>query len=522
MSKFYLLKSAILASILAVSVAFSGNALAQKSKDTLRIAFTDPISKVDLVYDPKPEIALTARIVYDGLVFFDDFTGKFHPLLAKSWKRISPTVMEFNLRDDVKFHDGSEFDADDVVYTINWLINPKTRIRFKTNYIWISKVEKLSKYKVRISTKRPSAVGLMRLAKSILIYPSDTHSKLKSKATFGRHPIGTGPLKVTQVDPNKGIIMVRNEDYKHGGTWKPKPKIKTIIAKSIPDTQTQMAQLLTGGIDLMRSVPKDQVDSLKSNPALAATATTGLLYTYLSMDSVNRSGKKMLSDQRVRKAISMSFDRLAVARAVLAGGDKVQTLDSMCLRVQKGCDFSTKPPAFDRAGAKKLLAEAGYPNGFDVNITALGSAGPIAVAVAGELRKVGIRGKVNPVSFGVYRKQQRQGKFEILVSLWSSGGLPDASSTLNVFFAKGRKGKWSPRNYWHDEIINKARIKGGAILDEAKRRAVYKKAYDRVNEKNYIMPISTLPTSFVHTKDLVIEQGSLSPYGAALNHMSWK
>ncbi len=75
MSKFYLIKSAILASILAASVAFSGNALAQKSKDTLRIAFTDPISKVDLVFDPKPEIALTARIVYDGLVFFDDFTG---------------------------------------------------------------------------------------------------------------------------------------------------------------------------------------------------------------------------------------------------------------------------------------------------------------------------------------------------------------------------------------------------------------------------------------------------------------
>ena len=109
-----------------------------------------------------------------------------------------------------------------------------------------------------------------------------------------------------------------------------------------------------------------------------------------------------------------------------------------------------------------------------------------------------------------------------MVSLWSSGGLPDASSTLNVFFAKGRKGKWSPRNYWHDEIINKARIKGEAILDPEKRKAVYKVGYDRVNQMNYILPISTLPTSFVHSKDLVIEDGSLSPYGAALNHMHWK
>ena len=504
------------------SIVFTTNALAQKSKDTLRIAFADPISVIDLAYDPKPEIALTARIVYDGLVHYDDFTGKFYPLLAKSWKRIDAKTMDFDLRDDVKFHDGSEFDADDVVYTINWLINPKTRIRFKTNYIWINKVEKINKYKVRIHTKRPVAVGLMRLAKSILIYPSDTHGKLKAKNTFGKKPIGTGPLKVTQVDPNKGIILVRNDDYNHGGTWKPKPKIKTIIAKSIPDVQTRIAQLLTGGTDLIRSVPKDQVDHLKKNPALAATATGGLLYTYLSMDSVNRSGNKALSDQRVRKAISMGFDRLAVARAVLAGGDKVKTLDSMCLRVQKGCDFSTKPPAFNRVAAKKLLAEAGYPKGFEVSITALGSAGPVAVAVAGELRKIGIRGKVKPVSFGVYRKLQRQGKFEILVSLWSSGGLPDASSTLNVFFAKGRKGKWSPRNYWHDEIINKARIEGGAILDPEKRKAVYKVGYDRVNQMNYILPISTLPTSFVHSKDLVIEDGSLSPYGATLNHIHWK
>ncbi|MEE2998884.1 MAG: ABC transporter substrate-binding protein, partial [Pseudomonadota bacterium] len=110
---------------LIVSVAITSGAMAQKSKDTLRIGFADPISVVDLAYDPKPEIALTARIVFDGLVHYDDFTGKFYPLLAKSWKRINPKTMDFELRNDVKFHDGSEFDADDVVYTINWLISPK-------------------------------------------------------------------------------------------------------------------------------------------------------------------------------------------------------------------------------------------------------------------------------------------------------------------------------------------------------------------------------------------------------------
>lgn len=178
--------------IITIIVGFSiaNNSLAQKTKDTLRVAFADPISVVDLAYDPKPETALTARIVYDGLVHYDDFTGKFYPLLAKSWKRIDSKTMDFELRQDVKFHDGSEFDADDVVYTINWLKNPKTRIRFKTNYIWINKVEKINKFKVRIHTKRPVAVGLMRLAKSILIYPSDTHGGLKAKNNFGKNQLG--------------------------------------------------------------------------------------------------------------------------------------------------------------------------------------------------------------------------------------------------------------------------------------------------------------------------------------------
>ena len=403
-----------------------------------------------------------------------------------------------------------------MVYTVNWLINPKTKIRFKTNYNWIKNVEKLGQYKVRITSKRPTAVGLMRLAKSIPIYPSDTHGKLKAKSDFGKNPIGTGPYKVTLVNPNKGIVMVRHDGYKHGGTWKPLPAIKTVTARHYPDLQSRVAQLITGNVDLVRSIPKDQVEALKANPNLANTATNGLLYSYLSMDSVNRSGKKMLSDQRVRKAISMAIDRKTVANAVLAGGDKVKVIDAMCFRVQKGCDYSTKPPGFDRAAAKKLMAEAGYADGFDVEITALGFSRHMAVAVAGELRKIGIRGKVDPVNFGVFRKKDRLGKFQILVSLWSSGGLPDASSTMNRFFSG------SPSDYWRDPVLQKFRKLGGAEMNEAKRREYYKQAYDHVNKMNYVLPISTLPTVFVHDKNLTIKEGSLSPYGAVLNHMSWK
>ena len=119
----------------------AGPALAQKSKDTLRIGFYDPISIVDATHDPKPETGFLSRAVYDNLLAYDRKSGEFKPALAKSWKRIGAKSIEFKLRDDIKFHDGSEFDADDVVYTIYWMANPKVIFRIKTRYLWINNAE---------------------------------------------------------------------------------------------------------------------------------------------------------------------------------------------------------------------------------------------------------------------------------------------------------------------------------------------------------------------------------------------
>ena len=350
-----------------------GSAFAQKSKDTLRIAFGDPISMVDINYDPKPESALTARIVYDGLLHFDDFNAKFRPLLAKSWRRVDPLTLEFDLREDVKYHDGSPFDADDVVYTINWVINPKTKLRFKSNWRWIAGVEKLGKYKLRVKAKFPAAMGLMRLAKSTPIYPSDSHGALKQKRNFGKKPIGTGPWKVAQVDSNRGVVLVANP-IKHGGDYKNVTNIGKVHAIPVPDRQTQIAQLLTGGVDMVRGLQRDQIKDLSKNPAFGVTVTTGLLYTYISMDAAGRSGKKQLQDIRVRRAILHAIDREKIQQNVVAGGAGAKPIEALCFRIQQGCDYNPVTVAYDPAKSKKLLAQAGYGDGFKVTVTALGLA----------------------------------------------------------------------------------------------------------------------------------------------------
>lgn len=508
-------------SSLTAAIALSGVLLtapaaqADKKSDSLRIAFHDPISMIDIIYDPKPETQFTSNLVFDTLLYFDDWKQEFKPLLAESWKRIDAKTWEFKLRQDVKFHDGSAFDADDVVYTINWVANPKVRFRIKSRFLWIAGADKIDQYTVRVRTKRPAAGGLMRLAKSTPIFPSDVHGALKRKSAFGKKPVGTGPYRATQVDPNKGIVVVRNAAYRHGGDAKPAGRIERIEIRHIPDVQTQIAELLTGRLDMVHGVPKDQTDALTADPRFEVTYSPGLFIYYISIDAAGRSGKAELRNIKVRKAIMHAVNRTAIRENLIPGGAKAPVADALCFRFQRGCDFTTKPPAFDPAAAKKLLAEAGLANGFPVVLT---STAPreIVEAIAGNLRAVGIEASVDKLTFGAYRKKQRAGKIQILVNPWSSGGLADVESTVGFFFAK------SARNSTGDPELTRLARGVSSSFDEAKRRAISRTLFDRVNQQHYIMPVTARPTAFLHAKGLEIKTGALDTFGAYGFRMRWK
>ena len=490
-------------------------ALADKKGDSLRVAFHDPISMIDIIFDPKPETQFTSNLVFDTLLYFDDWKHEFKPLLAKSWKRIDAKTLEFKLREDVKFHDGSAFDADDVVYTINWVADKKVRFRIKSRFLWIAGADKIDKYTVRVRTKRPYAAGLMRLAKSTPIFPSDVHGALKRKSAFGKNPVGTGPYKATQVDPNKGIVLVKNPDYRHGGTVKPAGTIGRITVRHIPDVQTQIAELLTDRLDLVHNVPKDQIDAMTADPRFEVTYSPGLFIYYISLDAAGRSGRAELQNIKVRKAIMHAVNRPAIRKNLIPGGANAPDVDALCFRFQRGCGYSTKPPAYDPGAAKKLLAEAGVAGGFPVVLT---STAPreIVEAIAGNLRAVGIKASVDKLTFGAYRKKQRSGKIQILVNPWSSGGLADIGSTAGFFFAK------SARNYTGDPELTKLVRGSSATFDDKKRRAISAKLFDRVNQQHYIMPISARPTAYLHAKGLEIKTGALDTFGAYGFRMRWK
>ena len=509
--------SILLAIVCVTNVIVVEGALAQKSKDTIRFGLYQPIKILDRIYNPHPETNLTAPAVFDNLLFYDAGERVYKPQLATSWKRIDKKTMEFNLRKNVKFHDGSDFDADDVVYMVKFVTDPKTRFRFKgSRFGWIAGVEKVNQFTVRFKSKRPYAPILSRLATGLAIYPSDVHGALKVKSDFGRNPVGTGPYKVTKVDPNQGIHFEKNENYYNGG--KPAGKVKKLIARPIPDKQTQIAQLMAGGLDIMYNVPKDQGENLAGNPNISITVSPTVSFVYVLFDSADRSGFGHFTKKKVRKAVLHAIDRNALVKALVPSQLHGQPLQrAICHDWHVGCVSSIPPTRHNLSKAKKLLAEAGVPNGFDVEITTWGPSRQIAEAVSGQLRKVGIKAKVDHLKIGGFVKKRARGKVQMFVSLWDNGGAaPDVDVTAGFFFMKGS------RNYMGDTELTASHMAGQVTFDLDKRKAIYQAAFDRVNDQAYMMPIVPLPVVLAHTKGVVVHKSDMHPEGFELNKVSWK
>ncbi len=513
---FVLIARSIGAVAFTCAVALAIPAYAQKSKDTVRIAFTDPIEPADAYFFSKPEQGAITRSIYDGLVHFDDINGKFRPLLAKSWKWINTTTLEMEIRDDVKFHNGKKFTIDDVVYQLNWAIDPKSNHQQPRAVDWIKSVEKLSGTKIRINAKQPDALALLRLAKSVWIYDADLHGKLADKRDYGRKsPNGTGPYKITSFNENEGISAERVDSYNIGAYWKNASNIKRIQAMAIPDDQARIAHLLTDRIDVLKETSPDQTRELVKDPRFASTALNGMNFTYFMLDATGRAGQKALTDARVRRALFMAVNRQELATNLLPEG--TQLMDALCFKFMTACGYNTQPPAYNPEAAKKLLAEAGYPNGFEIAITDyMPETAATAVKVAGDLHKIGIKANIQKLTFTTLRKARDEGKLQALVAYYTMAGGPDASAGLDFFYRE------DSRDYARDKSITEAMDKGAAELDEEKRRKIYQDVFDRINEQSYIMTMTTLPTVFVHTQEVAIRPGSLEPYGALGRDFFWR
>ena len=509
--------AAVLAAGLAV-ISWPDIVLAQKAKDTLRLAQTDNIAILDQWIDPRPEVEFNAEAAYDTLIGFDDAKNEYVGILAKSFKRVDPRTLEFDLHDNVTWSDGEKFDADDVVYTFNWVLDPKTKLRFKEAYTWIEKVEKAGPYKVRFISKVAIPWDLARLSTQSYVLPQHIHGPLADKQDFGRTPVGTGPYRYIQVDKNHGLVAVKRDTYPQASSAKTAPTIGRLAVSAVGDAGTITALLMAGQIDIARNLPGDQATMLAERPDLQLSLREAQGSQYLMIDVVGRSGKKELTDKRVREAIMAAIDTGPYLTIIFGDKVKVSRPAALCSPNMVGCAQSEPFVKYDPARAKKLLAEAGYANGFDVAITAREGAGSqIAQIMAGQLRAVGIRASIELETFASYRDKQRDGKLQLLVSGYGGGGLPDVAQVLNFFFAE------DPRNYHgRPEFFDLAK-RINLEMDPVKRKQQVSELLDEVTRMHYLVPLTPTSNIYVHSKDVAIRSGWPSNgYGITMSEVSWR
>ncbi|HXE28409.1 MAG TPA: ABC transporter substrate-binding protein [Stellaceae bacterium] len=505
----------VIAALLGVLMLSGRPAFAGKADDTLRIAVNDWWPTLDPYQFPLDEAAVFFRTVYETLISYDERAHKFVPRLAKSWKRIDDKTIEFDLRDDVKFHNGDKFDADDVVATINYIGDPKVKFRFKKLYDWVAKVEKLGPYKVRVTSKSAFATDLETMAYRFYIYDSKVLAKLDNKADYGRlGAIATGPYRMVSLNQQKMVLERFDGYYDKSPNALHRAPIKHIIVTPIPDRQTQIAQFMTGNIDIIRNVTADTAREVGKDPNARVTATHAGLMLYVQLDALGRSDNKVMKDQRVRKAFMEAIDRKELARTVIPGGESAEMLDGICVPADVGCASSTKPAEYNPEDAKKLLAEAGYPNGFDLEFDVHEPIKEIGEAIAGQLRKVGIRASVRPLPIALYVRMRGEGKFTAFLGFYPTGAQPDMDNIFDLFFN-------DTRDYWGDPVIQAAQKAGAIENDEAKRREIYKAGIDQVNKMNYILPVADLPLVMLHSKDVRILEDTLSPINTGVDDFAW-
>ena len=507
-----------LALSLAANMFNPGVAHAQKSKDTLRVAVTDSIAGVDALYFAGFDGFITNKVVQDTLVYWDTVDKKLKPQLASEWKRVDANTIDFKLHQGVKFHNGQDFTADDVVYTFQHAIDPKYKFRLKDRYSFVKSVEKLDNYSVRLHLTKGSGVDLINLSSYPPILPAAVHAKYENKADFARETVGTGPYRLTSLD-SSGVVFQKSPNYTWGSAF-PAGRIDKVMLSTIGDKQTQIAKVLIGELDMIFDIDLDQAKRVvESNKdyRLHVSPTAG--FFFLNFDTANRSGISPFGDKRLREAVLSALDLKAFRTTYVPKMEPDQILSSFCHPVLDPCtpDLAQKLPDYNPARAKALLAEAGFAKGFDVEILTWSPSKIISEAVAGELRKVGIRATVNNAARNVFTKLRGDGKAVMQVTIWDNGGEPDIERTANYFF-----GADIPQNYVQSAELGKLAAEGREEIDADKRRQIYDKLFGMVNAERYIAPLIPAPSLIVHTKDLAFDTTPIiRGQGFGFNQMGW-
>lgn len=475
-----------------LSVFTVGPALAQKSADTLRWASTASITAVDPYFNAHREaMIVNGQLVWDTLVYRDPASGEYKPLLAKAWRWLNDTTIEFTLREDVKFHDGVGLKADDAVYTINYVSDPKNKINVQSNVNWIKNAEKTGNYTFKLNLKAPFPPAFEYIASLIAILPVDFFGANGAAGGNGRL-VGTGPYKLKSFVPGTSIDVERFDGY-FANSPKGKPTIKNIRYRVVPEVSTQMGELLSGGLDWMWYVPPDQAKRLASVKNVSVEASETMRISFLSLNTREMATPNPMLKLKVRQAIAHAVDRDKIAKFVVGAGSSVPM--AACYKTQFGCRQDVAQFKYDPALSKKLLTEAGYPDGLTIELAAHRSR-EWTEAVASYLNAVGIKTNITFLQYAATYERVTNNTVHIYLGDWGSYSINDVSAILNNFFTL------APNDMTQDKELAERLKAASATVDSKVRMANYDKVVAKIASEVYWLPLWVHPVVYAHDVNL--------------------
>ncbi|PSH70754.1 ABC transporter substrate-binding protein [Phyllobacterium brassicacearum] len=469
-----------------------GGAFAGKPDNSIRFAYDQAPESVDPYFNNVRIGVIIGQHVWDTLIYRNPETGEYKGELASAWQQVDDRTIEFDLQHGIKFHNGEEFDADDVVYTLNYVADPKHGVTTQQNVAWIEKAEKIDKYKVRLTTKEVFPAAIEYLSGPVVIHPNEYYEKVGPEGMNAK-PVGTGPFRVTEYDVGKSITLEKNPDYFADSPKKQGP-IEKIVIRFIPDRQTQMAEVLSDGVDFIMYVPKDQAEQLEAVPNLQVVSGETMRIAFMQMNSQENTPSKALKDERVRKAIIYAIDRETMVKEIVGAGSRV--LNTICFPKQFGCTDEGAPGyEYNPDKAKALLAEAGYANGLELDLVAYRERNQTE-AIIGYLKAVGINANLQFLQYAAMRDLIRSNKAMLTHQTWGSFSVNDVSAATPVYFG-----------YEKDDISRDSEVrdllkKGDTTMLPEDRKAAYHDALKLIAEHAYAVPLYSLPVYYVATADL--------------------
>ena len=494
---------------LAVALAASGAQAAD-----LRIAVSSAATALDPAYQNATPNNAVARNMFETLVKMDP-DSRIVPGLAQSWRLVNDTTWEFKLR-PAKFHDGTDLTAEDVVWSLD---RPSKIANSPSSFMIFTKsiVEKrvIDAHTIQLVTARPYPLLLADMASVFIVSKQATEGLQSAEFATGRGMVGTGPYRFSSFLRDDRVVVTGNAAY-----WGGKPDWDKVEIRFIASDPARLAAMLAGDVDAIDNVPTVDLANIQADKRFVTAAKKSQRLVFLFLESgrepapsiTDSQGKPLdknpLRDVRVRRAINMAIDRGAIRDRIMTG--LAYPTNNIVTDAMMGFEPGLEAAPYNPTEARKLLAEAGYPNGFSLTLAApnnrLVNDSKVSQAVAQMLTRIGIKTQVDSMPFSVINTRGSAGEFSLSMMAWGVQ-TAEASSPIRAMIACPDKDKgWGVVNWGHycNPAVDAVLTQAVSTMDDTARAALLQQAVTKIIDDVAIVPLYFQATTWAAVQGIQI------------------